>query len=289
MPLKNLNLDYDRPLKIAEDVFWVGFYDTHSGLHCNPYLIVDGDEAVVIDGGSRPHFSVVMMKILQAGVKPENISALIYQHYDPDLCGSIPNFEDLIGRQDLKIISEAQNNMFIRHYAVESRLWDLEAFSDGFAFSSGRRLRFIKTPYAHSAGSFVTHDEKSGILFTSDLFGSYGMQWRLFLELSPACETCFEFEACPIEHNYCPMPDILRFHRRIMPSGPALANALAAIEQAPFSIIAPQHGSVIEDPYAVRVVLKRLAEIQHVGIDAIPGSPEGRAQAVARLIGRFEK
>ena len=66
----NLNLDYERLIRIAEDINWVGFYDSQTGLHCNPYLIVDGDEAVVIDGGSRPDFAVVMMKILKQVFHP---------------------------------------------------------------------------------------------------------------------------------------------------------------------------------------------------------------------------
>ena len=33
------NLDYNRPIKLADDVFWVGFTDDTAGLRCNPYLI----------------------------------------------------------------------------------------------------------------------------------------------------------------------------------------------------------------------------------------------------------
>lgn len=82
-------LDYEKVIPIADDIYWVGFYDKPSGLHCNPYLIIDGEEAVVIDGGSRPDFPTVMMKILQTGIEPSSITAMIYQHYDPDLVGSI--------------------------------------------------------------------------------------------------------------------------------------------------------------------------------------------------------
>jgi sigma-B regulation protein RsbU (phosphoserine phosphatase) len=42
---------YDSAVEIAPGIFWVGFYDAPSGLHCNPYLIVDEDEAVVINTG----------------------------------------------------------------------------------------------------------------------------------------------------------------------------------------------------------------------------------------------
>jgi len=96
---------YDQPVKIAEEVYWVGYVDRKRNLHCNPYLVVDGNEAVLIDGGSRPEFSIVMLKILQTGIQPKNILRLIYQHYDPDLCGSLPNFEDIINSEELKIIS----------------------------------------------------------------------------------------------------------------------------------------------------------------------------------------
>lgn len=146
----SINLDYDRPIKIEEDIYWVGFYDVQSGLHCNPYLIVDGEEAVVIDGGSRPDFPTVMMKILQTGTAPDSIMALIYQHYDPDLCGSIPNFEDIISKDDLKIISDKFNHRFIRHYSVTAPLILLEDLNFEFALSSGRKLKFIKTPYCHT-------------------------------------------------------------------------------------------------------------------------------------------
>ena len=90
--------NYEGLVEIAEGIYWVGFYDAQSGLHCNPYLIVDHDEALVIDGGSRPGFATVMMKIMQTGIAPKQIQALVYQHYDLDLCGSIPNFEDIINK-----------------------------------------------------------------------------------------------------------------------------------------------------------------------------------------------
>ncbi|MBU2551603.1 MAG: MBL fold metallo-hydrolase [Proteobacteria bacterium] len=269
--MMNLNLDYDRAIKIAENVYWVGFFDTQSGLHCNPYLIIDGDEAVVIDSGSRPHFPVVMMKILQTGIDPSSISALIYQHYDPDLCGNIPNFEDLIAREDLKIISDANNNMFIRHYSVTSKLYALDPMEFCYTFSSGRRLTFHSTPYCHSTGSFVTFDEQSGILFTSDLFGSFGGKWELFLELTSDCHGCRAFQDCPRGRSYCPLPDILKFHQTIMPSERALRYALERISAIPCAMLAPQHGSIIHKPEDIVEVTKQLAALEDVGIDGVLG------------------
>lgn len=56
------------PVSIADGIYWVGYSDDNRGLHCNPYLIIEGDEAVLIDGGNRDDFSTVMLKILRTGL-----------------------------------------------------------------------------------------------------------------------------------------------------------------------------------------------------------------------------
>ena len=263
------DIDLERSVEIAEGVYWVGYYDEQAGLHCNPYLIVDNDEALVIDGGSRPDFATVMMKILQTGIAPNQIKGLLYQHYDPDLCGSIPNFEDIIKRDDLKIISDSANLMFIRHYSVSTRLLPISRIDFQYEFSSGRTLQFVKTPYSHSGGSFVTFDAQSGILFSSDLFGSLGLEWELFLRLRPECMDCFQLSNCPTKRTICPINDILNFHKTVMPSAKALKYALEQISEIPFSIIAPQHGSIIDDRQTIRYVFEQLINLSDVGIDGL--------------------
>jgi len=264
-----LSKDYESPIEIENGVYWVGFYDRPAGLHCNPYLIVDNDEAIVIDGGSRPDFATVMMKILQTGIAPNQIKALLYQHYDPDLCGSIPNFESIIKNENLKIISASENLMFIRHYSASSRLLPISTLNYQYAFSSGRTLHFTKTPYSHSGGSFVTFDPKSKILFSSDLFGSLGTEWELILKLRPECKDCLNLSKCPQGRMVCPINDILNFHKTLMPSEKALRYALEKISEIPFQIIAPQHGSIINDGEIIRYVFDLLTTLKGVGIDGI--------------------
>lgn len=266
---KRNDIDLESSVEIADGIYWIGFFDEQSGLHCNPYLIIDNDEAIVIDGGSRPDFATVMMKILQTGIAPNQIIALLYQHYDPDLCGSIPNFEDIIKRKDLRIISDSANLMFIRHYSVTTRLLPISKINYQYSFSSGRTLQFVKTPYAHSGGSIVTFDEKSGILFTSDLFGSLGLEWQLFLKLRPECLECVNLNKCPLQRTNCPIRDILNFHKAVMPSCKALRYSLEQILDIPFTVIAPQHGSIINNKTIIQYVFELLATLKGVGIDGI--------------------
>jgi flavorubredoxin len=260
-------IDYNRPVKISENVFWVGFYDKKTGLHCNPYLIIDNDEAIVIDGGSRPDFPTVMMKILQTGITPSQIKALIYHHYDPDLCGSVQNFEDIIQRDDLIIISDKRNHMFISHYSVSSVFVSLDEIKFKYKLSSGRELSFIGTPYAHTPGCFVTFDRKTGIVFTSDIFGSYSVDWNLFLDLPHECMDCMDYISCPAGKSQCDLAGIINFHKSIMTSEKALYKALQKIDTFPYKIIAPQHGSVLTNPETIEIIQNKLLNLKGVGID----------------------
>lgn len=264
------NNRYDRPIKIAEGIFWVGFYEETSNLHCNPYLIVEGTGAVLVDGGSRPDFPAVMTKILQTGVDPQNIEALIYQHYDPDLCGSISNMIDICENPDIKILSERSNNLFINYYIEKAHhhlFRTIDMVDNAFTFQ-GRTVTFFATPYCHNEGSFVTYDNKTKILFSSDLFGSFSSKWDLFLMLTEECYTCPDYDNCPNGRDYCPLPDIVDFHRKIMPNGKALQYAMNVIKGIDVEMIAPQHGSILVGKKEIGFVTDVLASLDRVGIDA---------------------
>ena len=61
--------DFEDAIKVADDIYWVGFSDEKAHLHCNPYLLIDGDgkdtEAVLLDPGSLTDFPKVMRKVLE--------------------------------------------------------------------------------------------------------------------------------------------------------------------------------------------------------------------------------
>lgn len=260
-------LDLNEYIEIKEGVYWVGYADSDAGLHCNPYLIVDHDEAVLLDSGSRIDFSTVMLKVLRTGVNPNNIQRLVYQHYDPDLCSNIPHMEALIQNPNLKIISHMENNIFINYYSAQSPKVCIEQIGFRYHFSSGRELQFILTPYAHSPGSFITYDTKTKILFSSDIFGSYDHNWSLYTSLSDNCAKCEPTLLCPVTGKKCPLYGIQDFHCRIMTSRKALMYALDRIEELDISVIAPQHGSILHTLQAQKTVIEHLRKQPNVGID----------------------
>lgn len=261
---------YDRPIRIAEGVYWVGFYEEKTNFHCNPYLIVTGDRAILIDGGSRPDFAVVMMKILQTGLRPAQIEALIYQHYDPDLCGSMQNFVEMIGSPSLKILTHSLDKIFINYYLEREMHHHIETIDhDDHSFTfNGRTLAFYETPFCHNAGSFITYDARTKTLFSSDIFGSISSQWDLYVTLEEACYACADYRNCPNRKPFCPLPDILEFHRTIMPAGKALRHAMAVIKRLDIERIAPQHGGIISGKRDIAFLIEKLENLEGVGIDA---------------------
>lgn len=267
----NHHKSYDRPIEIADHIYWVGFDEKLSNFHCNPYLVVEGDQAVLIDAGSRPDFAVVMMKILQTGISPDQIIALIYQHPDPDLCGSMSNMVDICANPELRILSEPDNNIFLSYYIERENRHLLKALDEyGFSFTfGGRNLNFFKTPYAHASGSFVTYDERTKTLFTSDLFGSLSRQWDLFVQLTDDCYVCRDYELCSSRGKHCPLKDILEFHQKVIPSEKALKYAMDVIGSLDVRMIAPQHGSIVTAKKDIDFLIKCLGALKGVGIDGI--------------------
>ena len=257
------------PIEIAEGIFWLGYQNSNAGLHCNPYLIREGDEGVLIDGGSRDDFSHVMLKILRTGLNPSQIKRLIYHHYDPDLCGNLPQMEAIINTDELRIISQMENNVFIHYYSKKTPKVDYRVINSEFVFATGRRLTFHSTPFCHSPGSFMTYDEKTRTLFSSDLFGSYDANWSLYMDMSAGCGECRAQRICPQTGKKCPLYGVLQFHKRIMPSSKALTYALDTVEALDFERIAPQHGSVLSTRANAEIVIGYLRALKSVGIDAL--------------------
>ncbi len=263
---RNETLDFSRAVNICHGIWWVGFQDSE-GLRCNPYLIVEGDEAVLIDGGSRPDFPVVMMKVLETGLNPKNISALIYDHHDPDLCGSIPNLEEMIANPDLVLISSGFSNVFIRHYGSMSKFVNVADIGNKFTFKTGRTLEFIDTPYCHTRGSFVVFDSQSKVLFSADIFGTYQNDLELFYTFPPDCGKENACESCR-EKDKCELPGYLDFHRTVMPSSKAVRHSMKRLKELPFELVAPQHGSIL-DRHSADILIEKLASLDDIGIDQI--------------------
>jgi two-component system cell cycle response regulator len=223
-------LDYNKAIEIAPGVFWVGYNFKDIWFHTNPYLVVEGDEAVLIDPGSQVDFTKVLEKA-RSVCPVENIKYIILHHQDPDLCGSTVEFEKLT---ELTVYTPERSAVFSKFYGIKSLIVPVAKDGESITFRTGRKLEFFLTPYCHSPGAMVTYDRKNRILFTSDIFGAFNLHWELFADM-------YLFD----EH----LKSVKLFMEPYMASRAAVDNFLKKAQTLDIEMVCPQHGSVIrEDP-----------------------------------------
>nr|CRH05341.1 Protein of unknown function [Candidatus Magnetococcus massalia] len=238
------SFDYNGPVPVTDDIIWVGYHDEEASLHCNTYLLLDGDEVILIDPGSIPYFPVIARKIIEV-VEPQRISTIIVTHQDPDVCGNLPVMEDVVERSDLIIVAHPTTTWLIKYYGVKSQLVPVDEIGYRVITEKGRILEFIPTPYLHSPGAACVYDHQTRTLFTSDLFGGVdeeGDGWSLF---APS--------------NYMEMME--PWHQSTMPNNHTLRRGMEILQQYDVARICPQHGSVIEGEERVKQAIALLKEL----------------------------
>ena len=212
-------------MNIVEHIYHVGDLKTQNGLECNPYLLIDGEEAVLFDPGSKLDFEVVLENVKEL-VDIEKIKYIVLHHQDPDFCSSVALFESLGLRA--KIVTSWRAMTLIQYYDIQSEYYLLEEHGHELTLTSGRVLQFIPTPYLHFAGAFTTYDVKTKVLFSSDLFGAFSFNRTMFAD-----------------DKY--LEKMLTFHEHYMPSNSVIRPVMDVLSNYPIAMILPQHGSVINE------------------------------------------
>lgn len=166
-------------VQVAEGVYHLGVQDKQNIWSNVPYLIVDGDEAVVIDPGSaRPGFFEVVLRKIRSVIDPARIKHVIVQHQDPDLAAAVPLLEPHIA-PDYQLHCPLESRILVEHYGTRATPRALDD-GDTLVFGEGRTLVFAMTPYCHFVGSMVTYDARTRTLFSSDAFGGFTDEARLW-------------------------------------------------------------------------------------------------------------
>ncbi|NOZ13069.1 MAG: diguanylate cyclase [Acidobacteria bacterium] len=223
-----MNPDTSKSVRLAENIYWVGNEIPDDQFQCHVYLIVNGEESVLIDPGSRITWPETRKKIMEH-IPLESIKYLICHHQDPDITGAVDFLLREAPRQDRIIICHWRTEALLVHYDWHLPFYRPEDHGWKLKLAGGRELRFLFLPYLHFPGAICTFDERSGILFSSDVFGAFTETFRLFAEN----ESYFE--------------QMKPFHEHYMPGSEILNHGIREIEKYPVEIIAPQHGSIIRE------------------------------------------
>jgi len=204
----------------------VGSEIQNTELRCNPYLLVEGEEGILIDPGSSLDFAAVRENV-EAILPLEKIRYIILHHQDPDLCGSVLLFEEA-GLKNAMIVTHWRTAFIVIYYGFSSPIYQVDEHDFKLTFGNNRELWFIATPYLHAPGAITTFDPKTRTLFSSDIFGAFTPEWKLFA-------------------NYDYIPHMRTFHVHYMPGSAILDPILDTFEAMDAAMICPQHGSIIRE------------------------------------------
>ena len=245
---RHAEIDTSSPTELFADgdhaIYWLGFSED-TVFRCNTYLIKDGDEAIIVDPGGVGRKPEVQQRVEQL-MPADGVKSLIISHQDPDIAGSMKEWLEF--NPGIEIISSPRTVVLLPHYGVSDfTLVDIEA-SPVYRFTSGRQLRFLPAPFLHSPMAFVTFDEVSGFMFTSDIFAAVDAEWQLVVD---------DFQ------RHSEKMDL--FHMEYMASNAATAGFAETIEDLPITAFLPQHGSIIGQPH-VAAAMDYLRNLQ-CGLD----------------------
>ncbi|NPA15015.1 MAG: diguanylate cyclase [Deferribacteres bacterium] len=236
-------LDVSGPVEIAPEVFWVGSHIKGDIFQCHNYLIRDGSESILIDPGSLITFKESLKKIKYL-VDLRDIKYFICHHQDPDVTASLPKIAEVFPRTEKFIVTHWRTYFLLKHYNLPFPFYLVDQHDYELVLSSGRRLKFILTPYMHYPGNIVTYDESSKVLFSSDIFGAWDDNWRLFAD-----ESYIE--------------KMRAFHEIYMPSKEIVLFSLNRLKDFDIRVIAPQHGSIISNGRLIYEAFKALEDFDY--------------------------
>jgi flavorubredoxin len=240
----------DKPTPLFQDdqhaVYWLGIPEM-TAFRCNTYLVVDGQEAIVVDPGGKNAFDFIRMRVAQV-LPVEKVTAMVVCHQDPDVAASMVDWLNL--DSSIRIITSIRTNILLMHYGRSNYSFVNINENPVYQFESGRQMKFIESPFLHFPGAFTTYDETSKFLFSGDIWASIDLEWRLVVG---------DF----IRHEV----KLDLFHIDYMASNVAARGYVNRLRNIELNAILPQHGSIIPKKH-VQKALDYLGNLK-CGLDLI--------------------
>lgn len=201
-------------------------FETGPAIGAIPYLIVDANEAVLIDPGGLAT-AEIMMATVRDVIPLSQVRYIVAHHQDPDVCSAINAIRPHVP-EATKVVCHSRLSVLMKHMGSGFEFIPIDRQDYQLTFGGQRTLRFAHTPYLHSPGALATYDARSRTAFTSDMFASVQSGTGRYA-------TSNDIEG------------IADFHIGYMPSTDILNHGIEQIiGMGVIDRIAPQHGPMIQ-------------------------------------------
>ena len=229
---------------ITKAPYFEGFWPIPQGVSLNSY-IVRGNKTALIDlyrdWEDAPSQMDSQLKSL--GIKNTDIDYIILNHLESDHTGFLRDFRKTC--PNAQIITTVKGAALVRNFCkafpegeVQDALRPVKT-GDTLDLGDGVVLSFTETPNVHWPETMMTFEQKSGVLFSCDAFGSYG---AVGTDENPG--RIFDDECTREEHEHFEA-ESLRYYANIVASfSPFVKSAVEKFAQTPIKVIAPSHGLI---------------------------------------------
>jgi hypothetical protein len=220
-------VDFSKPTPLYRKgdhaVYWLGLSDDEPSPY-NAYLLMDKNEVLLIDPGSRSQFEKVKHRVEQI-VEPERITGLILCHHAANVSASMIDWLDF--KRNIMVYATFRTHTMLSGYGTDYFFVDV-SLNDRLKLPCGTEICFIEAPFLHSTGAMATYDRSSGFLFSGDIWAASGSDWNLVVD---------DFQQYSIKMD--------RTHLSDMPSNIATRGFLRRLQPYGIAAILPRQGSII--------------------------------------------
>ncbi|MGL4662845.1 MAG: FprA family A-type flavoprotein [Culicoidibacterales bacterium] len=226
-------------LKIRDNIYWVGALDWEvRDIHCNTvpygttynaYLIIDGDDVLLIDT-VHPDFVGEMISRIQSVIQPEKITHILVNHAETDHSAGLPTIMAHAPNASIYCSAKSGVKSIVQHYHQND--WKFIELNTNDTFQIGKyEFAAILLPFVHWPESMGVYLISEKILFPNDAFGQH-----------IATSERFDTDGYPLDLVF---REAKRYYANIvMAYNPAVAKSLPQIEALNIEMICPSHGII---------------------------------------------
>lgn len=199
-------------------------------IQTNQYLIIDGNEGLLLDPGGVHVFPRVLANVSEQ-ISMDKVKYIFFTHQDPDVSSGVSLW---LASTPAKVYISGLWIRFLPHFGIynTARVSPIPDRGMDIKFSSGNHVTAVPSHFMHSVGNFSLYDPIAKILFTGDIGAAVFPEGKRY----PFVE---DFDS---HRKY-----METFHKRYMGSHEICKKWSERVRKYDVKIIAPQHGAIFKD------------------------------------------